>query len=76
MRSLVRLVGTGGTGLPTRWCDPGGVRWPGTFTATLMQAVKEQEQGPGPAAPPPRKGHHFLEVYADRGRTSTVALVR
>ncbi len=48
------------------------------FTATLMQTVKEQEQekGSGPAAPPPRKAHHFLEVYADRGRTSAVAPVR
>lgn len=43
------------------------------FTATLMQTVKEQGQGPGPAAPPPKKAHYFLEVYADRGRTSAVA---
>jgi len=46
------------------------------FTATLMQTVKEQEQAPGPAAPSPKKAHHFLEVYADRGRTSAVAPVR
>ncbi len=37
------------------------------FTATLLQIVKEREQGPGPALPPPKKPRHFLEVYADRG---------
>jgi len=46
------------------------------FTATLAQTVKEQDQGSGPAAPPPKKAYHFLEVYADRGRTSAVAPVR
>lgn len=46
------------------------------FIATLTQTVKEQEHGLGPAAPAPKKAHHFLEVYADRGRTSAVAPVR
>ena len=46
------------------------------FTATLLQTVKEQEQGPGTAPPPPQKPHHFLEVYADRGTTGAVSPVR
>ncbi len=48
------------------------------FTATLMQTVKEQDRdrGLGPAAPPPKRAHHFLEVYADRGTTSAVTPVR
>jgi O-antigen ligase len=46
------------------------------FTATLLQTVKEQEQGPGSATPPPKKPHHFLEVYADRGTTGAVSPVR
>jgi uncharacterized membrane protein YfcA len=50
------------------------------FAATLMQTIKEQDQeqekGPGPASPAPKKAHHFLEVYADRGRTSAVTPVR
>ena len=44
------------------------------FTATLLQTVKEreQEQGQGDAPPPPKKPRHFLEVYADNGRTVAV----
>jgi len=47
------------------------------FTATLLQTVKERELEAGTTAvPPPRKPRHFLEVYADRDRTSPVAPVR
>jgi hypothetical protein len=46
------------------------------FTATLLQTVKEQQQGPGAALPPPKKPRHFLEVYADRGITGAVSPVR
>src|ERR1035437_7808353 len=43
------------------------------FTATLLQTIKEQEQVPGTAPPPPKKPRHFLEVYADHGRTGAVS---
>jgi hypothetical protein len=46
------------------------------FTATLLQTIKEQEQGPGTPQPPPRKPHHFLEVYADHRTTGAVTPVR
>jgi len=46
------------------------------FTATLLQTVKEQEQEPGTAPPPPKKPRHFLEVYADHGTTGAVFPVR
>ena len=47
------------------------------FTATLLQTVKEQEQAPGTAAPlPPKKPHHFLEVYVNRGTPGAVSPVR
>jgi hypothetical protein len=46
------------------------------FTATLLQTVKEQQQGPGPALPPPQKPRHFLEVYADHGTAGAVSPVR
>jgi hypothetical protein len=46
------------------------------FTATLLQTVKEQEQGSGAAPPPPKKPRHFLEVYADRGTSGAVSPVR
>ncbi len=49
------------------------------FTATLLQTIKEQDRdkGAGPVnTPPPKKARHFLEVYADRDRTSPVAPVR
>jgi O-antigen ligase len=49
------------------------------FTATLLQTIKERdqelEQGSGPAAPPPKRGRHFLEAY-DYGRTDAVSPVR
>jgi len=46
------------------------------FTATLLQTIKEQEQEPGKALPPPAKPRHFLEVYADRRTTGAVSPVR
>jgi len=48
------------------------------FTSALLQTVKEQEeiQGPGPNTPPPRRGRHFLEAYADRGTTGAMSPVR
>ncbi len=46
------------------------------FTSTLLWTIKEQEQEPGTALPPPKKPRHFLEVYADRGTTGAVSPVR
>jgi hypothetical protein len=46
------------------------------FTAALLQTVKENEQGPGSAPPPPKKPRHFLEVYADHGAAGAVSPVR
>jgi len=46
------------------------------FTSTLLRTIKEQEQEPGTAPPPPKKPRHFLEVYADRGTTGAVSPVR
>jgi O-antigen ligase len=48
------------------------------FTATLLQTVREreQEQEPGTVPPPPKKLRHFLENYADIGRTGAVTPVR
>jgi hypothetical protein len=46
------------------------------FTATLLQTIKESEQGPGSAPPPPKKPRHFMEVYADHGTTGAVSPVR
>jgi len=51
------------------------------FTATLLQTVKEQDQGkgqqPGPgAAQPSNKPRHFLDAYAGRGITGAVSPVR
>ncbi len=46
------------------------------FTATLLQTVKEQEQAPGTAPPPPKKPRHFLEVYADHRTAGAVSPVR
>jgi len=46
------------------------------FTATLLQTIRENEQGPGSAPPPPKKPRHFLEVYADHGTTGAVSPVR
>ncbi len=49
------------------------------FVATMMQTIKERDQevaqGPGPDAPPPKRGRHFLEAY-DFGRTDAVGTVR
>jgi O-antigen ligase len=45
------------------------------FTATLLQTLKERETGPSPITPP-KKPRHFLEVYADYGRTGAVTPVR
>jgi hypothetical protein len=46
------------------------------FTATLLQTIKEQEQGPSTPQPPPKRPHHFLEVYADHRTTGAVTPVR
>jgi O-antigen ligase len=47
------------------------------FTATLLQTVKEREQlEPGAVPPPPKKPRHFLETYANYGRTGAVTPVR
>ena len=48
------------------------------FTSTLLQTVREreQEQQPGAAAPPLKRPRHFLETYADYGRTGAVTPVR
>jgi O-antigen ligase len=46
------------------------------FTATLLQIVKEKEQEPGTALPPPPKPRHFLEAYAHHRRTGAVNPVR
>jgi len=51
------------------------------FTAALLQTTKEQDQerglGAGSTADSSKKARHFLEVYAERGRTSsTVTPVR
>ncbi len=46
------------------------------FTATLLQTIKENEQGPGTAPPPSKKPRHFLEVYADHGTSGAVSPVR
>lgn len=48
------------------------------FVATLLATVRETEQASasGPAIPPPKRGRHFLEVYADRGTTGAASPVR
>jgi O-antigen ligase len=46
------------------------------FTATLLQIVKEREAQTGPESPLPKKPRHFLETYADYGRTGAVTPVR
>jgi O-antigen ligase len=47
------------------------------FTATLLQTVKERERESGTAAvPASAKPQHFLEVYANNGRTDAVSTVR
>lgn len=42
------------------------------FTTALLQTVKEQESASGQVLPPPKKPRHFLEAYADNGRTVAV----
>jgi O-antigen ligase len=46
------------------------------FTSTLLQTLKERELEPSTAPPGPSKPRHFLEVYADYGRTGAVTPVR
>ncbi len=47
------------------------------FTSTLLQTVKEREREAGTVAvPAARKPRHFLEVYANNGRTDAVSPVR
>jgi hypothetical protein len=46
------------------------------FIATLLQTIKENDQNPGSVIPPPKKPRHFLETYADYGRTGAVTPVR
>jgi O-antigen ligase len=46
------------------------------FTASLLQTIKENDQAPGSAPLPPKKPHHFLEVYADHRTTGAVSPVR
>ena len=46
------------------------------FIATLLQTIKENDQNPGSVSPPPKKPRHFLETYADYGRTGAVTPVR
>lgn len=46
------------------------------FTATLLQTIKENDQGLGTVTPPPKKPRHFLETYADYRRTGAVTPVR
>jgi len=45
------------------------------FTSTLLQTLKERELNPK-TPPPPKRGRHFLELYADYGRRSEIAPVR
>lgn len=46
------------------------------FTSTLLQTLKERELEPKAALPATRKPRHFLEVYANNGRTGAVSPVR
>jgi O-antigen ligase len=48
------------------------------FIAALRQIVRERELDPGTAVPgpAPKKPRHFLEVYANYGRTGAVTPVR
>lgn len=45
------------------------------FTSTLLQTLKERELEPMAVSPGPSKPRHFLEVYADYGKTGAVARV-
>jgi len=42
------------------------------FTTALLQTVKEQGIETGEVLPPSKKSRHFLEAYADNGRTVAV----
>ena len=46
------------------------------FTSTLLQTLKERELEPKAAVTDPKKPRHFLEVYANYGRTGAVTPVR
>ena len=46
------------------------------FTSTLLQTLKERELEPKTLLPGPGKPRHFLEVYANYGRTGAVTPVR
>jgi len=46
------------------------------FTSTLLQTVKEREQLEPGSVPPAPKKRHYLETYADYGRTGAVTPVR
>jgi O-antigen ligase len=46
------------------------------FTATLLQTLREREREPSTPTPGPKKPRHFLEAYADYGRTGAVTPVR
>jgi O-antigen ligase len=46
------------------------------FTAALLQTIKENDQNPGSVNLPSKKPRHFLETYADYGRTGAVTPVR
>ncbi len=46
------------------------------FTSTLLQTLREREQEPSSPLPGPKKQRHFLEAYADYGRTGAVTPVR
>ena len=45
------------------------------FTSTLFQTLKERESQPITESPGPSKPRHFLEVYADYGKTDAVTPV-
>lgn len=45
------------------------------FTSTLLQTLRERELEPSIASPGPSKPRHFLEVYADYGKTGAVTPV-
>ncbi len=46
------------------------------FTSTLMATLRERDVELGAESPAPSQPRHFLEVYADRGRTGAVTPVR
>jgi hypothetical protein len=46
------------------------------FTSTLLATLKERDVELEATSPAPSKPRHFLEVYADHGRTGAVTPVR